>query len=233
MVLVGSKIAGLVSGPGGIGDHAQIVCQYPDFQHWVARAAEVEADIILIECATLFAETVQRIEELTTSNSTPRPIIIYHFAQKAALELLAQKTRTITAMRAPVTPSDLKTACEADLALAMIRSHSPEFPSDTSGLDDIPDVQQVENIPARQFDDVQLSKISNISTAVDCECPHHMASILAELNAFEKYSQECENKNADDEALHHLLHHRTAQARSIMEDALAILMEAEGIDIES
>lgn len=224
---------GLVSSPEGIGAFSTIVRQYANYHAWALNADDLQSDLILIECPTLFVETVRRIEELTASSSAARSVVVYNFAQTAALKLAAQKTKTITLMRAQVTAAELKTACEADLALSMIRSLTLEFPSDSEDSGEIRDTQPSEEIPTRLFDDIQLSKISNISTSIECECPHHMASVLAELNAFEKYSQECENKNPEDETLHHLLHLRTAQARSMMEDALAILIAAEGIDIPS
>jgi len=66
---------------------------------------------------------------------------------------------------------------------------------------------------------------------VRCECPHHLVQLVSNLAAFETYSQECENRNADDAALHAFLHAATAHARATLESALARVIEAEGIEL--
>jgi hypothetical protein len=55
--------------------------------------------------------------------------------------------------------------------------------------------------------------------------------LVTSLVAFETYSRECENRNADDAALHAFLNVATARARSMLEAALARVVEAEGIDV--
>jgi hypothetical protein len=55
--------------------------------------------------------------------------------------------------------------------------------------------------------------------------------LVNSLAAFEQYSRECENRNAEDAALHAFLHAATAQARAIMEAALARVVEAEGLEL--
>jgi hypothetical protein len=83
----------------------------------------------------------------------------------------------------------------------------------------------------RRYSPEQLSRLSRIQSAIDCECPKHLADILNTLGAFELYSQECEDRDDRDAALHAYLHASTAQARSLMEDALARVIEAENLQI--
>ena len=47
---------------------------------------------------------------------------------------------------------------------------------------------------------------------------------------FEIYSAQCENRDDDDAALHRYLHQVTAQARSLIEEALERVAAAEGIE---
>ena len=63
---------------------------------------------------------------------------------------------------------------------------------------------------------------------VKCECPNHLAELITSLNAFEQYSEHCENRNKEDAAMHMLLHVTTAKARRMLEDALNHLVEFEG-----
>jgi hypothetical protein len=186
-----------------------------------------------MECPTLFSETVNLIDERVAASNAKRAIVVYHFAQTSAVEMIGKRSKFITALRAPVTAENLKSACETDLALAMIRSRSLGYTIDQDPLSSDMEAPLRGEMPTRQFTDAQLSKLSKISTDVQCECPHHLASILAELNAFERYCSECENKNQADATLHAFLHRRTAQARSMMEDALTILAEAEGLEVSA
>ena len=86
-------------------------------------------------------------------------------------------------------------------------------------------------IPPRRYDSAALMRIAAASPVVRCECPHHLVQLVSSLVAFENYSRECENRNADDAALHAFLYAATAQARATMEAALARVIEAEGIDV--
>jgi hypothetical protein len=49
------------------------------------------------------------------------------------------------------------------------------------------------------------------------------------LTAFEEYSAQCESRSPEDAALHAYLYRTTARARWMMEEALARLIEAEGL----
>ena len=88
-----------------------------------------------------------------------------------------------------------------------------------------------QTIPARRFSNQQLSELANLSNTIKCECPAHITELLRDLVSFEIYSAECENENTDDAALHSYLHAVTAQARSMLEEALSHLIRVEGISI--
>ncbi|MEM9555524.1 MAG: hypothetical protein AAGC60_14805 [Acidobacteriota bacterium] len=85
--------------------------------------------------------------------------------------------------------------------------------------------------PARRYDDGQLARLLEISSAVDCECPNHLAQLVSRLVAFETYSRDCESQNAEDAAVHAYLYRRTAAAREVMEEALEELVRFEQIEI--
>ena len=86
--------------------------------------------------------------------------------------------------------------------------------------------------PERLYDNRQLARAAVTSTAIKCECPHHLADLILSLCHFEAYSARCESLNRDDAALHAYLHVTTAQARSLMEQALQKVVEVEGIDLD-
>jgi hypothetical protein len=92
-------------------------------------------------------------------------------------------------------------------------------------------LRPVAEIPERAFSDEQLVRAARISPAVKCECPQHLASLLSSLVAFERYSEQCEDRSSEDAALHAYLHRTTAQCRSWMEAALAEVLVQEGIEL--
>ena len=228
LIVVGSQVEKYISAPDGLGDEVEVAKYYDSLDDWMSDREPVPADLIIAECPTMFPETTDFITRKVEETKAVRAVVVYHFCPSETEGRMNKRESGITALRAPITPAGLKAACEADLALAAIRSlqiqDMPEAP-------EMPVPQLVaDEIPERQFSDEQIAAFSRVSTSVECECPRHMAELLNALNAFEKYSLECENKNQADSVLHAFLYRRTANARSMMEDALAVLVEAEGID---
>jgi hypothetical protein len=70
-----------------------------------------------------------------------------------------------------------------------------------------------------------------VSTAIKCECPHHLVDLIMSLSAFEAYSAACESRSREDAALHAKLHAVTAHVRSLLEQALAEVVAVEGIEL--
>ncbi len=231
LVVVGATLRTLLAGPGGIGNYAHVVREFGNWEEWGACQDTVEADLLVTHLPTLFPETVEQIQERLRATGAVRAVVVYEFAQEETLRQIGSGDSPITLLRGPVTAAALKEACEADIALATIRQQWTEaLPEPAPTKRPIPDLGGGE-IPPRQFDDRQLAKLSQISTAIDCECPHHLSALLVSLNAFEEYSARCENRNEEDAVLHAYLHSNTARARAIIEDALSVLAETEGFDL--
>lgn len=232
LIVVGSQVAALLRDHELFVGQFEVIGQFVDLDEWAnLQGADQPADLVIVDCPSLFPDTIELINSRAKSAGALRAIVVYHFSQEATEEMMAEHKSGITAMRAPVSPLDLKLACEADLAMVAIRNASAdEMIEPVDGVDPTLD-PEIQQIPARRYSEAQLSKLARVSTAIDCECPHHMASLLAALNAFEQYSRECESKNKRDAMLHAFLHRRTAHARSMMEDALSVFAEAEGVDL--
>jgi len=81
------------------------------------------------------------------------------------------------------------------------------------------------------FDDVALTQFAGLSTTVACECPSHLAELLLQVSAFEKYSSECANRSAADARLHAYLQHVAGSARMLFEKALEQVAIAEGLPL--
>jgi len=87
-------------------------------------------------------------------------------------------------------------------------------------------------IPERQFSDAVLQRVANIPSQVLCECPRHVAELIAQLGRFEDYSRDCLNQSPKDRSLHAQLNTMAATARALLEDALRMVAAHEGISLQ-
>lgn len=85
------------------------------------------------------------------------------------------------------------------------------------------------SVPARRFSRSQLGRLAEIQSSIDCECPNHLSELLIALTGFEDYSRACRNRDDADARMHQRLYEATAQARAVMETALAELLVHEKI----
>ena len=229
-IAIGPQTEDLLRESDLLSKNAEVVYAVDNVNQWDIESTPLEADLVVIECTTVFPETVQVIKEKTRAVGASMAIVIYHYTQQAARGMMA-RARLITPLRAPIENDDLKYVCEADLAMATIRNTPIEMLEVDENVS-ISQPAEPTKIPERIYSDKTLTKLSKISTSIDCECPHHMAALLKTLNGFEEYCKMCESRNEEDVILHSLLHSKTAHARSIMENALTVLIDVENIDID-
>jgi DNA-binding transcriptional MerR regulator len=201
-------------------DGLDLVGTFDDRQHFVAEAASLTPDLVILEYRTIHAEQVREIADLLARSGAARALVVYNFATRATVDRL--ETRRVMVQRGPVDVGQLGRWC--------LMLHAGTL-SAAKGRDEETGIDLGRPLPARRFDDAMLTRVAACSPTIACECPHHLADLIVNLCAFERYSEECEMRHAEDAALHAFLHAATAQARSLMEVALARVLEAEGIDV--
>ena len=173
---------------------------------------------LVIEFPFLDRTIVKKLQDETLQNRYDNIIVIYAFAPSIILRQM--KRLQITTERAPVSIDHIWQMCAGNMP------HQVDWSPSVFQ----PDTVLTEPAPKRQFSSQQLAKLSQMTSALKCECPHHLSSIIETLVAFEQYSTECENDSPQDAALHSYLHIMTAKARWLMEVALEKLAEVENID---
>jgi hypothetical protein len=145
----------------------------------------------------------------------PQVIVLYHFGQEQVVE--SMKRAGILVRREPVSDYELaelfKSACLIDAPQAMAHTGVGA------------------TIPPRKYDDATLARMAGISTSMLCECPRHVAEIIAQLVSFEQYSQDCLNNSSEDARLHAYLHSVSGSARALFEHALQMVAEHEGLSL--
>ena len=182
------------------------------------QAGGLGLDLLVLEFPTIHHDQLRQLADLAARSGAPRTLVIYNYASRDVVNRL--EAQHMVAKRAPVDATELRRWCVA--------MHSTAG-GGTAAL--LADFDLSEPPPARLYDTAALSRIAAVSPTVKCECPHHLVQLVASLVAFETYSRECENRNADDAALHAFLHAATAQARATMEAALARVVEAEELEV--
>ena len=173
------------------------------------------SQVLLIKVNTLQTEVHAAIQALIQRHRFAQTIVIYNFAPEAVVQ--AMKFSGLIVRREPISDSELAELIQSVLFVDQARAQ--EF--GTSGT----------VISSRKYSDETLMRVASISTNVLCECPRHVAELIAQLASFEEYSQECLNKNADDAHLHAYLRSISGSARSLFENALEKIARHEGIDL--
>lgn len=218
-VIVGGTLARQIQAADETLDDFTVVARYSDIADFEARADDAEADVLVIEQATLHEDTAKRVIDWLTRVKALHAVLVYRYASTDALRRLPASK--CSALRAPVDASGLRAHC---LSVMHAGSVLP-VPVANEGF------AMSQPAPPRRYDDETLSRLAALSSTVKCECPRHLAELIASLSGFERYSAECESRSPRDAALHAYLYATASQARHMIEDALDHVIEIEDIDL--
>ena len=181
-------------------------------------------DCLVMEFPVLDAHTLGLIRKMRKQHQPKGTVVVYRFARSADVLDLSQQG--ILPLHSPVSGPELLAAI---FSASGGRAGGAVRRGEASDQAAIKRRAVLAPVPDRQFSAHQLARLAEISTSVDCECPHHLAEILSSLTAFEVYSRHCEKADEAQAELHAYLHNATGRARGIMEEALSHLLEIEHI----
>jgi DNA-binding transcriptional MerR regulator len=172
------------------------------------------ARILVIEYPTIHDDALGRVRSLMSVCGTSQAVVIYGFGSRQAL--LDLGSAGIACLRAPAEIGDIVAACR--------NAHTP-LGRALAGTGPAMD----EAVPPPRFTPAQLANISALAPTIACECPHHLVDLINSMAAFETYSRECQNKNAEDAQIHTYLYETAGRGRAMLEAALQRVAEFEGI----
>ena len=202
----------------GFQHHAiQVTDIYSNIGQALESAGQQKPQILLIQCNSLHAGVQVEIHRLAETHGAFQVIVLYSFGQEPIIE--AMKRCGMIVRRDPISDADLADLVNAVLLIDPAQS-AVGLSSGTL-------------IPQRKFNDMTLMRVSGISTNVLCECPRHVAEIIAQLASFEQYSHDCLNKSSEDAHIHAYLSSVSGSARALFESALEMVAQHEGIDLAS
>jgi MerR family transcriptional regulator, light-induced transcriptional regulator len=174
-------------------------------------------DILIVRVNTLHLATHTALRRLVEQLRPSQVIVLYSFGQERVVE--AMKLEGLIVRREPVPDAEL-----ADLirSLLLIDTSQPTGWTPHGAM-----------IPPRKYSDQTLARVAGIPSQVLCECPRHVAELIAQLASFEQYSQECLNNSHEDAHVHAQLSAISGSARALFERALEMLAAHEGMALEN
>ena len=182
-------------------------------------------EVLVVELPVIAADTEQSLLRLKREIGASGIVCVYGCSRERDAERL--RANGVQLLRAPVTVEEAEEA--------VVRASRPGRSRPTTGLgnDHKPDLASLtgseEPVEPRLFTPQQLSALARQSSAIECECPQHLADLVAALSSFEIYSANCESVSDADEALHRYLHRTTASARAMLERALERVAREENL----
>ena len=184
-------------------------------------------DVLVVELPVIAEDTAARLRRYQDVAGTERVVCIYGFAQSD--DAAALRDAGVTLLRSPVTTDEAVQAVIRAAANGSPGTGGPRLP-DLAPLEEaVDDGDDLPPIQPRLFNQQQLSRLAQVSSTIECECPQHLAQLVGALSAFEIYSDNCANRNEEDAKLHRYLHRSTAHARATVERALQRVAREEGL----
>ena len=171
-------------------------------------------DAVIVDAPVLRNDLPAALRQLRTAIQAPVVIVVYGFGSRQLLSRL--DNANVIALAAPADPAQIARICQLGLAI------DPTPPAAFSQM-------LMHSAAARRYDEAFLQQLSQMPSKVQCECPNHLADLLNKLNAFERYSLECESTNVKDAAMHAMMYSASGHCREFLEEVLRRLMLHEGI----
>ena len=171
-------------------------------------------DAVIVDAPVVGNALPAALRQLRAAIKAPVVIVVYGLGNRQALARL--DAANIIALAAPIDPAQLARICQLGLAI------EPAPPTAFSQM-------LMHSAAPRRFDDAFLLQLSQMPSQVQCECPNHLADLVNKLNAFERYSLECESVNVKDAAMHAMMYSASGHCREFLEEVLRRLMAHEGI----
>ncbi len=194
----------------------ELVAVHTDSSVCQSQPAAPSADVVVLEFAGVHEDTRAQVLDFMRAAGASRAVVMYDFGNLASIASL--KALPVAAVRGPAEPEEIIRACLA-LAAPRIERSVPASLHAPPG-----------EIPRRRFSSARLNRLREASIRIGCECPHHLATLIGQLYAFEDYCAQCEQRNVEDAQLHAYLHSSTARGRAELEDALERLITIEGLE---
>lgn len=217
VALLGGTFAERIEAGDALSQHLDVVATFRNETEFAQSAGGVAADVLILECATIHADAPAKVRRLLAACGAQHVVVVYGFGSRQALADLA--SIGAACLRAPADKADLVRVCSS----FRVAAHAGRRVAEDSAE---------KTVPPPRFTSEQLARISAMAPAIVCECPHHLVDLINSMAAFEAYSRECENRNAEDAEIHVMLSTTAGRSRALLESALQRVADFEGIELD-
>ena len=217
VALMGTALAPRLAGGGRELLALDIVAHCQQLDDARTALAGAGAEVLLMEISELNDSAVPVIAALREQLCVAT-VVLYRFCASATIRQL--RTHGCLVARTPSDVAEIVLLCQTALTAVpapVAQSHAARLHAGAP--------------TPRRFDDQALALVASATTSVYCECPRHLSEILQMLGSFERYSEQCAARTADDALLHEQLSHAAGFARVLLETALERLARAEGLPL--
>jgi DNA-binding transcriptional MerR regulator len=217
LVVVGPALGARLLRPAllrQLGRPVELLGPYADVAQAGAALQGRAADALLLQAPQLQAGWLAALEAAAPALTGLPKLVLYGFAADVLVDELA--AAGVALLRDPQPDAVLAQWLRGQASQAGAPANDP-----LAGLPAVP--------PPRRWDPASLADFASLSTTVACECPRHVAELLAQLSHFEDYSAQCTHRNAADADLHRFLGRVAGEARARFEAALEHVALHEGL----
>lgn len=170
-----------------------------------AGAREARAELLVARVNTVPPGRAEELRRLADHVGAPHGILLYNFGAESSIA--AVREAGFLVRREPVADAEL---AELLRSTTWAEQGAPAF-ADAS-------------IPPRRHSEEFLAEVAGRASQMLCECPRHLADIIAQLASFEEYSAQCLNRSDEDARVHAHLRSVAGSARAMFEGALDVVL---------
>ena len=171
-------------------------------------------DAVIVDAPVLRNDLPAALRQMRAATQAPVVVVVYGFGSRQVLARL--DNANVIALAAPVDPAQIARICQFGLSID---------PAPTAAFSQM----LMHSAAARRYNEAFLQQLSQMPSKVQCECLNHLSDLLSKLNAFERYSLECESTSSKDAAMHAMMYSASGHCREFLEEVLQRLMVHEGI----
>ncbi len=229
IALIGEGLVRYMSGRKLPFNRVEVVKSCSNLAVAVDVLAGFPVDVLVIEFSEITQDSLQLIAQARQMAGASAVLMLYRFCSSRTIRQLRQAGYLVARMSHDVV--EIEALCHTALMSSARYAGDAVFGRyQVTGPGEMAVAMQ-DGIPIRLFDDAALEAIAVSAVSINCECPGHLVEILLTLVSFERYSEQCENSNSGDAALHRDLQRTAANARSMLESALQRVAIAEGLPL--
>ncbi|MGF6770021.1 DNA-binding transcriptional MerR regulator [Paraburkholderia sp. GAS199] len=185
---------------------------FPDMAEARRAAATERFDAVLVSIDSLQEDAAEEVIAFGEAVRAKAIAVVYSFGTGPAAEML--RVAGVRLYREPDSRTEIRQMLGDLCERVRIQDHAGD--------------DAVWSRARRRYDDSELEVIANRSSTIACECPRHLAELILKLSSFERYSDECLSRSAQDAALHRYLGDVSNRACAMIETALERVAREEG-----